>query len=215
MKNFIANNFFNAIIIILLLVLYFERCGHGKGDTQVTKRDTTVSIQYVQQPPVTVPQYQPIIVESKQPASIPVQYQPAADQSELLKQYQELVNKLLAVNISNDTRQLKDSAGNDAGSVNIKDVVTENQIKSRDFSYQLKIPIVTKTITITEQAKARGQLYIGGGINGSRESWVNQFDAGLLWKNKKDQIFGVKAGIGTSGQINYGLQSYWKIKFKK
>lgn len=212
--TFVKNNWLMLLVLILVALLYFERCGK-KSDVQEVKRDTTVSIQYIQQPPVTVPQYQPIIIESKAPVNIPPQYQASSDQSVLLKQYQDLIDKFLTANISNDTRQLKDSAGNDAGTVNIKDVVSENQIKSRDFSYQLKFPLTTKTITVTQTLKPKGQLYIGGGINGSRESWVNSFEGGLLWKNKKDQIFGVKAGIGTSGKINYGVQSYWKIKLRK
>ena len=53
---------------------------------------------------------------------------------------------------------------------------------------------------------------VGGMIGGNREQIVNQINAGLLLKTKKDQIFGVNAGINTQGQVVYGLQSYWKIK---
>jgi hypothetical protein len=36
----------------------------------------------------------------------------------------------------------------------------------------------------------------------------------LLYKNKKDQIFGASLGINTNGSVVYGVSSYWKIKLK-
>lgn len=210
----LKNNLIAMAILVMAMVIYFQRC-NDKNATSVSKRDTTVSVQYIQQPQQNIPQYQPIIIESKQPVNIPQQYQPAADQTILIKQYQELVNKFIARNISNDTIGLKDSSGRYAGTVKINDVVSENEIKERNASYVLNIPVITKMVTVTEPYKPHGQLYIGGGINGSKTNYVSAFDAGLMWKNKKDQLYGLKAGLSTTGNISFGISSYWKIKLHK
>jgi hypothetical protein len=36
-----------------------------------------------------------------------------------------------------------------------------------------------------------------------------------LFKNKKDQIFGLNAGLTADGQPNVGISSFWKITLKK
>ncbi|HUS00694.1 MAG TPA: hypothetical protein VMY77_03160 [Chitinophagaceae bacterium] len=212
--NWLKNNALMLIILVMAVIIYFQRC-NDKSTAVVSKTDTVVSVQYVPQKQQTIPPYQPIIIESKQPASIPQQYQASQDPNILLKQYLDAINKLLVVNYYKDTIRLKDSAGNDVGSVMSNDVVTENQIKSRDFSYALKIPQITRTITIQEGYKPKGQLFIGGSINGSPTNYVSAFEAGLMYKNKKDQLYGAKAGIGTTGGMYYGVQSYWKVKFRK
>ena len=57
-------------------------------------------------------------------------------------------------------------------------------------------------------------MYIGGGLQGNQYNIINSINGGLLYKNKKDQIYGLSVGINTNGQIVYGISSYWKIKFK-
>jgi hypothetical protein len=37
---------------------------------------------------------------------------------------------------------------------------------------------------------------------------------GLLYKNKKDQIFGVQTGVSQDLKPYVGVSSYWKIKLK-
>ena len=58
-------------------------------------------------------------------------------------------------------------------------------------------------------------MYVGGGLQGDQYSMINEFSTGLLLKTKQDQIFGLYTGIDNNGRIQYGLQSYWKIKLHK
>ena len=40
------------------------------------------------------------------------------------------------------------------------------------------------------------------------------FKKSVLYKNKKDQMYGAKAMLDFKGNLYYGIQSYWKIKLK-
>jgi hypothetical protein len=70
-------------------------------------------------------------------------------------------------------------------------------------------------MTITKYAEPTRQLYVGGGINNSSLTNFRSVEAGVLYKTKKDQIFGGKVNVNVDGSITYGVQSYWKIKMKK
>ncbi len=220
--TYIKNNILSLIIIVALIVffiLFAKGCFQVKADqtlqpTVTIKRDT----QYIMQPPITIPQYQPIIVKSEpaSPTVIPKIYQQTStDIKKLTQQVKELAAQFYAINHYKDSIQLKDSSGNSVGMVRLDDAVSQNQIQSRNPSYSLRLPVITNTITIDHPYQPRNQLYLGGGITGSRESFIQQFEAGLLLRNKQDQMYGLKAGIDVKGNVLYGVQSYWKIKFKK
>ncbi len=219
--TYVKNNILSLIIILAFIVfffMFFKGCFQAKSDIPpqivTIKRDT----QYIQQPPVTIPQYQPIIVktEAAPPSAIPQMYQqPTTDLKELTQQIKDLAAQFYAINHYRDSIQLKDSIGNRVGVVSLDDAVSENKILSRNPSYVLRLPVITNTITIDHPYQPKNQVYIGGGITGSRESLIQQFEAGLLLKNKQDQMYGIKAGIDVKGNVIYGLQSYWKIKFHK
>lgn len=137
-----------------------------------------------------------------------VQYLPDTNYQKLVVQYQNLLQLYLTKNIQKDSLKI-----DSIGYVSVTDTVTKNLIANRKFSYNLKYPVITNTITLPP--KPRNQLYIGGGIQGNQTSLVNQFNAGLLWKNKKDQIFGVYSGINTDVKLQFGVQSYWKINLRR
>lgn len=94
------------------------------------------------------------------------------------------------------------------GTIVVKDTVWLNKLHGkREYIKDYKIPFVTKTITKQEPPKR--QLYIGGNLNS-----MQSITSGLLYKNKKDQIYQVNVGISTNGSIIYGIGGYWKIKIK-
>lgn len=216
--TFIKTHFLSLIILILLAVLFLQRCGGQKDNVQVAKRDTVTSIQYIQQPAVQIPAYQPTqpIIIKADPANIPIQYtQLSTDIKEVSRQLQDLAAQFYAVRHYKDSIQLKDSAGNDVGKVHLLDVISENKIVERSPSYELRFPERSTTITIHEPYKPVSQVYVGLGITGSKDNLVSSIEAGAMLKNKKDQLYGIKAGIGANGNVTYGLQSYWKIKLHK
>jgi len=201
---FIKKNYLYLIIGVLFLVILLQRCTSGepikpvpptvKIDTVWVKHDSLI---YSKPKIVTVIKGVPQI-----------QYVPDTSYAKLVVQYKDLVDLYTAQNVFSDTLRI-----DSIGYVNVKDTITENVIKGRSYNYNLKYPVVTKTITL--QVPPKTQVYIGGGLQGNQYNIINQFSAGLLLKTKKDKIYGLSAGISTDGKIQYGLQSYWKIKLGK
>lgn len=211
MKNikWIKDNLLQLIIIAGFLLFGIVTCKRGMWSGNAPKTDTVVKTEYVQQPPVYIPQYIPQQTSSQQPIIIPQQYQPSQDGTVLIKQYQELVNKFLAQNTYKDSVILKDTAGKKVGVVNLEDVVSENQIKSRKPSYQLQFPVTT--VTITKQAPEKAKFYVGASIAGSQQNIFNQAGVGFMYNSKKNALWGVKASYNFQQGISYELSRYWKI----
>jgi hypothetical protein len=202
-NSYIKDNFMNIVIVVLIVILLLQRCGGDKPEPvqSSVKRDTVWIVK--DSTIVTKPQVVKTI-------EIPidrwdVEYLPDTNYAKLLEQYVALSSKFLQMGIYQDTVKL-----DSFGYVAIKDTVNKNALSGRSVDYRIKVPKITETITVHE--KKKNQVYVGGMIGGNREQIVNQINAGLLFKNKKDQIFGINAGINTQGQVVYGLQSYWKIK---
>lgn len=215
--QFIKSNFIGLIAIILMIILFFT--GTGKGcrggdDTTDTLHVKTETV-YVPQPPVYIPQYIPVPSGSTAPVIIPPSYQPSGDYNQLLKQYNDLVNKHLTINTYQDSIQLKDSSGKRVGVVNIKDEIQENTIKSRTPNYQLTFPHTTTTITIRDSYR---QFYGGLGITGTPSEIVNGGKGEILYKTKQDKIIGIEGGamkVGTQVTPYFGAKVYWPLGSKK
>lgn len=195
-------------VIVLLVIILLQRCGGSKPIKVEPKiiRDT-IFIEHTGTT-ITTPK-----VVNNVPFTVPVdhwkiEYLPdTSSMSRLVKQYEELVRKFLATNIQKDSVKI-DSIGH----IYITDSVSSNIVKNRLVTWNLKYPQITTTIIIPEPK--RRQLYWGGYIQGQQGSLVNQIGTGILYKDKKDQIFGAQVGIDRNGELNIGLSSYWKIKIK-
>jgi len=211
MKEFLTKNFLGIVIIILGIIIYLQRCN---DKPEISKPEVKTETIYVQQPPVYIPQYVPVPHNVQVPVIIPPKYQPdTANLANLIRQYNALATKFLEIKTYKDSIELKDTSGNNVGTVSLEDVVSENEIKSRKPSYSLKFPVTT--ITITQQAKSKNQFYIGGGILGNRRDFVNGGKAGIYLKNKKDQLYGVSSHLMTNYPVVYSLEAYWKINLGK
>jgi hypothetical protein len=101
------------------------------------------------------------------------------------------------------------------GYVKIYDTVQFNKLSHRGYMYTYKIPTIT--IEKVKPILPTRQMYIGGGLDGTyinRTPMINIAKVGVLYKTKKDQIYGASVGVSINGYLVYGLQSYWKIKLK-
>jgi hypothetical protein len=121
-------------------------------------------------------------------------------------QFDNLVKMYTALAIYVDSVKL-----DTLGYVSVTDSVRENKLIGRAWKYNYKVPFVTKTVTITNQAPAKTQLYVGGGVNTTQTLGLHSAEAGLILKTKGDKIYGLKAGSDINGNISYGFQTYWKI----
>lgn len=201
--NYVKTNFFNVIILILVSVILLQKCTSTpakptepkivKDTVWVTAKNTVVT--------------QPVVYKTI-PGKQETKYTPDPNYAKLVLQYTKLVEEHIALNVYKDTIKI-DSIGH----VYINDTVSKNNISYRKVAWDLKYPIVTKTITLPPVRN--NQLYIGGGIQGSQAQLLNQFNVGLLLKTKSDQVYNVYTGMNTDGQLQVGLQAYWKIKLHK
>ena len=100
------------------------------------------------------------------------------------------------------------------GTITIIDTLWANKLGKRTYFQDIKIPIVTKTITITKQADPVRQLYIGCNLF-ANDQQLDFVTPGLIYKTRKDHIYQLNVGINFDGTITYGAGMYWKIKLKK
>ncbi len=203
--NDIFKNLTNIIILFLLCVLLFRSCKSNPYPISSPKiiRDTTWiikdSIVYHK------PQVTKVIPATSTKEYYTKEYFPDTNYQKLLLQYREVVAQLLSKNIYQDSIQI-----DSLGKVFINDTITRNLISGRSARYSLKYPKIKETITLPEQK--RNQLYAGFSVMGNQTS-INIFNAELLLKNKKDNMFGISAGV-TNTQFIYGIKYYTKIKLK-
>ncbi len=197
------NHLTNIIILFLLLVLLFRTCKNPYPTTSSPQiiRDTTWIIK--DSVIYSKPQVIKVIPATKSKEYYTKEYLPDTNYSKLLLQYREVINRLLSSNIVKDSIKI-DSIGN----VFITDTINNNLITGRSVATSLKYPIVKETLIVPE--KKKNQLYLGFSVTGNA---VTSLNGELLFKNKKDNMFGLSAGICNAGVI-YGARYYTKIKIK-
>lgn len=190
---------------VLAVIILLQRCGKTPAapcETKITKdtvwiyKDSTVysKPQLIKTIPVPIEQWN-------------TEYLPDTNYAKLLKQYQDIVVTYLSSNLLQDSIKI-----DSIGYVKIVDTVSQNTIKGRSTSYSLKYPIIKETITIVPKPKK--QVYVGIGIGGNKYNFIDEVSLGLLYKDRRDRIFGASIMASPSG-IEYGVQSFWKIKLKK
>lgn len=210
-KNAISSSFPYLVIFVLLGIVFLQRCGGGKTSLPKPKIDTVIvkDTQYIA--------VRDTIYSKPKPSAPPVIDTTWKDSLRLkdssyeylFGRYMELGDKYYSRHTFKQTFKI-----DSIGTATILDTVVSNNIVGRSFSYDIKYPVVTETTTITirEPYIPKRQLYIGGTIWGNPQSVVSAGSVGVLYKDRKDRMFGVNVGVMNS-QINYGVSSYWKIKF--
>ena len=197
------NNILSIAILILAVIIVLQRSNSSPDiiEKPIVIRDT------IWQKKDSVIYTSPKVVQTIPIKIISEKYLPDPNYEKLVLQYQELVKLHLAKNIQKDSVKI-----DSIGFVKVTDTVQNNIVQNRKWEYNIKYPIIKETII--QPPKKVNQLYIGGGLQGNQYNIINSVNGGILYKNKKDQIYGLSIGINTNGQIVYGVSSYWKIKFK-
>ena len=197
------NNILSIAILILAVIIVLQRSNSSPDiiEKPIVVRDT------VWQKKDSVIYTSPKVVQTIPVKIISEKYLPDPNYDKLVLQYQELVKLHLAKNIQKDSVKI-----DSIGFVKVIDTVQNNIVQNRKWEYNIKYPIIKETII--EPPKKINQLYIGGGLQGNQYNIINSINGGILYKNKKDQLYGLSVGVNTNGQIVYGVSSYWKIKFK-
>lgn len=197
------NNILSIAILILAVIIVLQRSNSSPDiiEKPIVIRDT------IWQKKDSVIYTSPKVVQTIPIKIISEKYLPDPNYDKLVLQYQELVKLHLSKNIQKDSVKI-----DSIGFVKVTDTVQNNIVQNRKWEYNIKYPIIKETVI--QPSKKVNQLYIGGGLQGNQYNIINSINGGLLYKNKKDQMYGLSIGINTNGQIVYGVSSYWKIKFK-
>lgn len=213
--DFVKKNILNLIVIGLFLWLMFFSKSFGSHSEKTPDTVYTKHTEWVPQPTQYVPQYQPIIVESKQPVYIPQQYQLPSDTTALRSFCEDIIKKYVAENRYQDSTILKDSSGNKVGVFRNNYLVSENQLKLVSPNYTLRLPHTIETKIVKEPAEIRRKLFLGPELNGTQLQPVREAGIGALWQDKKERVyrFSAKYNLPT-GQPVYEVGRYFKIGFR-
>ena len=216
------NGFLYIITAILALLLFLATCKTGCNKSMVITKSDTIRItdtSYLAGDTVIITKYKPIKGKIVKADSIPVAN---TDVDTLTKQYTELAKKHYSEITYNDSVKLQDDRykGKDLGTVYIKDVVSQNELRSRDIKYSLKFPVINNTTTITNtvEAKKKIQLYGGVGLTGNGNEVINGINGMVSLKTRRDVLYGVTAGYQQSfGKVypQFGASIQFKIGKKK
>jgi hypothetical protein len=206
MDKFLKKNLLSLIILIVLLIVLFKTCtSHTTVEQPTIVRDTiwTHKDSFV----ITKPQVVNTIPVNVYHDSLIKEYVPDTNYAKLVKQYTELAERFLSLNIHQDSIRI-----DSIGFVRITDTVSHNLITGRKTSYKFSYPTIKETITIPEEKK--GQVYFGFGVGGQNKDLLKSVNINLLYKNKKDVMFGPSVSLDQDGTVEYGVQAFWKIKLK-
>lgn len=200
------DHIYNFIIVVLAIIILLQRC--SKGNTSpTTEIKVTKDTVWVHKDSTIYSKPQLIKTISVPVEQWNTEYLPDTNYSKLLKQYQEIVTKYLSSNLIQDSIKI-----DSIGYLKIVDTISTNLVKGRSTSYKFKYPVVKETLTIVPEPKR--QVYAGIGLGGDGIKLIYQVSLGMLYKDRRDRIFGASVMASPSG-IEYGVQSFWKIKLKK
>lgn len=184
MKNVSLNNILVLIAIVIGLGIYIDmrRSGVLFGSDTVVSSDTIV----VNMPAQTLqlPPGQPInIINNTVPQDV--------DTGAILKAFFREMTYL-------------DSLDNDTVKIVLKEVISENAVRSREINWKLKLPLTT---VITTQNEKKGQLYLGG-VATLRDGV--SLAPSIGYKNKKDWYM-----FGSYDPWNKTIQGGYYIPLRK
>ena len=98
----------------------------------------------------------------------------------------------------------------------LTDTISQNKILSRKIEWNFQIPTIYNTKIVKELPKR--QFYYGVGADFNKTDFIQSAKFGVLYKDKKDKIFGLNLGVlNTNNNVTpyIGGSLYWKLSFKK
>lgn len=197
-----------VVIGVLLSIMFLQwKNGCGKPSKDVTpveivKVDTLYDTVYVHDTIVGEPDHvyhhYDTTIWVKEPEHVPSEVY-----EELYKQYITLGNEHFSTN-GYVTRFPIDTFGY----VTVYDTIQGNKLISNKLVSELMIS--EKTIVVEKLRQAQPQMYIGGGFFSDGIRVVNGAQLGLLYRDRKDRIYGLSGGA-FGGAPAFGISYYRKF----
>ena len=216
------------VIMGLCVFLLLRNCSNGSDTTGETIKVDGKKYEVVKQKidtvivekTVKVPTYVPKYITRVETVEVEVPID--IDTTAIIQDYYAKYQIKDTLNLTYDfPNGVTDSLGNKPnptlGYGILTDVISQNKIQSRDVDWYFKIPTIYNTTIVKEPA--RSQLYYGFNLGGNKEDILTNASGGLIFKNKKDQLYQLNIGVQTTpnGGVNpyFGGGMYWKINLNK
>jgi len=214
------------IIVGLVILLLLRNCGGSNGDKEIVKVDGkkyelvkhTVDTVFVEKK-VIVPTYVPKYVTKVVTETVQVPID--VDTLSILKDYFATYEVKDTLNLTYDfPSNVIDSLGQkpspNLGYGLLTDKISQNQILSRDITWNFKIPTVYNTTIVKELPKL--EFYYGFNLGMNSQDLFNNASGGIIMKSKTEKLYQLNLGVqnapnGVAPYVGGGL--YWKIKLKK
>jgi hypothetical protein len=205
--NFIKKHFKDLIYISLFIVIILQTCGKFQPKGDIIKRDSVITYithdSTIREKPIVTN----TVVPTKQ--TIIEKYYYDTTSKDLKEKYLELAKKFETLKTFDQTIPI-----DTIGYVNIKDTVSQNDIKGRSVNYNIKEKQVFIKETIIKQAEPKRQLYYGGEL-GASNLGLNSAAVGLIYKDRRDNAYKISGGINFNLQPQITVGYYKPIKLKK
>jgi hypothetical protein len=133
---------------------------------------------------------------------------PDSNYAVLKQQFEDLVNLYAVKNIYKDTI-LVDTIGY----ITVTDTIQKNKMLQRKYFHLYSIPTITITNVVPLPPKR--ELFLGAGVSLAYPTVPQGISTGLLFKDKKNHVFGLQCGVNTKGLVTYNASMYWNIALKK
>jgi hypothetical protein len=192
MKEYVQDIRTVLIAALIIIILLMRSCS-GNSQPVEPKIITKIETKYdtiTKEVPVYVPKY---VQKIETRIDTIIKTQPI-DTVAILKDY-------FATYVYQDRQEL------DSLNLTIIDSISQNKIFARSIEYDLIYP----TTTITKEIYLNNrELYWGLDINGTADQ-LNYVGGGLIYRNRKKQIYGLGVGIDQNLEPVLSGRLYWKI----
>ena len=212
------------LILVLIVVLLLRSCGGNEVGKEIIKVDgkdyelleqkiDTIFIEKTIKVPTYIPKYiTKIVTETVQ---VPIYI----DTLKIVQDYFARYEVKDTLNLTYDfPKSATDSLGNkpapSLGYGVLTDIISQNQIQSRDIKWFFQIPTIYNTTIVKELPKK--ELYWGVFSGFNKTDVINNVGVGLLYKNKKMNVYQIALGVNNNSNtaqltpfISAGM--YWKI----
>ena len=199
MKKFVGN-IQTLVILVLVILVLLKTCGGLGSSDPIEKVITKVEVRYDTlevEKRVFVPKVKTVIRTNTITDTVFKKYK--IDTLAILKDYYSKY-------VYQDTLKL-----DSLGYVVIMDTITQNKIFSRRFDSQILIP----TTTITNDIYLNQSKFFGGVSIDGNKSQINFFSGDLLYKSKKDNVYGLGIGVNQNLEPIITGRLYWRLQFGK
>ena len=215
------------MIMALCVVLLLRNCSGGEdGEKEIVNVDgkdyelldqkvDTVVVEKTVKVPTYVPKYITKVVTETVEVEVPIDI----DTLKIVEDYFAKYEVKDTLNLTYDFPSgVTDSLGNKPnptlGYGILTDIISQNQIQSRDVDWFFKIPTVYNTTIVKELPKNEFYWGLNGGFN--KEDVISNVGAGLILKSKKNNLYQLGLGIQNNSNtsqlapfVTGGM--YWKI----